>query len=321
MPQQDEEWSQVSRKRGRIRNVPKPKTDVDESKENGLGIRPNPNPEFTVSDIHKHHNTARQEWQISDCWKTLKDLLATARSESNHPLITKAICFGPGPYDPSNGSFAARRTAHMQTAAFCAIVDFLESQCDHKIKRVIQEPMFTQIDKDFCVELGFEVADTPDAFSMVDEHTLVYGIHMELRTYYLALATLPATFIGGGLEEWEKVVDFDPSLNEFIGPISKMDATYTKYPFPDMNYIFSSTTMYWRKGDDAPNIPGSPKTSLQETSQASKQASDVIEALEGLKLSQQASEEKEPDTESSKHPEKLVEPISGRKSKPPTTEE
>ena len=125
MTQQEGEWSQVSRKRGRIRHVPKPKTDMDESKENGLGIRPNPKPEFSVSDIHKHHDTARQEWQISDCWKTLKDLLATALSESNHPAITKAICFGPGPYDPTNGSFAARRTAHMQTAAFCAIVDFL----------------------------------------------------------------------------------------------------------------------------------------------------------------------------------------------------
>ena len=125
MTQQDGEWSQVSRKRGRIRHVPKSKTEVDESKENGLGIRPNPNPEFTVSDIQKHHDTARQEWQISDCWKTLKDLLTTALSESDNPRITKAICFGPGPYDPANGSFAARRTAHMQTAAFCAIVDFL----------------------------------------------------------------------------------------------------------------------------------------------------------------------------------------------------
>lgn len=125
MTQQDGEWSQVSRKRGRIRHVPKLKTEVDESKENGLGIRPNPNPEFTVSDMHKHHDTARQEWQISDCWTTLEHLLATALSDSSCPHITKAICFGPGPYDPSNGSFAARRTAHMQTAAFCAIVDFL----------------------------------------------------------------------------------------------------------------------------------------------------------------------------------------------------
>ncbi|KAJ4415525.1 hypothetical protein N0V85_002688 [Neurospora sp. IMI 360204] len=320
MTQQDGEWSQVSRKRGRIRHVPKPKTDVDESKENGLGIRPNPNPEFTVSDIHKHHDTARQEWQISDCWKTLKDLLSTALSASNQPPITKAICFGPGPYDPSNGSFAARRTAQMQTAAFCAIVDFLESQCEHKIKRVIQEPMFTQIDKDFCVELGFQVADTPDAFPMVDEQTLVYGIHMELRTYYLALATLPTAFIGGGLNEWERVVDFDPSLKEFIGPISKMDATYTKYPFPDMNYIFSSTTMYWRKGDDAPKIPSSRKAALSESPQASKQTSDIAEALEGLKLSEQASEENSSEPEPSK-PEKPTELEGSKESKPLTTEE
>lgn len=196
-----------------------------------------------------------------------------------------------------------------------------ESQCEHKIKRVIQEPMFTQIDKDFCVELGFQVADTPDAFPMVDEQTLVYGIHMELRTYYLALATLPTAFIGGGLNEWERVIDFDPSLKEFIGPISKMDATYTKYPFPDMNYIFSSTTMYWRKGDDAPKIPSSRKAALSESPQASKQTSDIAEALEGLKLSEQASEENSSEPESSKPTEKPTELEGSKESKPLTTEE
>lgn len=196
-----------------------------------------------------------------------------------------------------------------------------ESHCQHKIKRVIQEPMFTQIDRDFCVELGFEVVDTPDAFPMVDEQTLVYGIHMELRTYHLALATLPTAFIGGGLDEWERVIDFDPSLKEFVGPISKMDATYTKYPFPDMNYIFSSTTMYWQKGDETSRSPSSPKISLSGSPQASKQTSDIAEALEGLKLSEEASEEKASETESTKHPEKPMDPNRLTGSKPPTTEE
>lgn len=321
MSQQDGEWSQVSRKRGRIRHVSKPKADVDETKENGLRIRPNPNPEFTVSDIQKHHDTAKQEWQISDCWNTLKHLLAIALSDSNYPPITKAICLGPGPYDPSNGSFAARRTAHMQTAAFCAIVDFLESQFKHKIKRVVQEPMFTQLDKDICVELGFEVVDTPDAFPMVDEQTLVYGIHMELHTYYLALATFPSVFIGGGLDEWERVVDFEPSLKKFIGPIAEMDATYTKYPFPDMNYIFSSTTMYWRKGHNAPQLTSNPKASLPANPEASKQTLDIAEALESLKLSEQVSDVKASEPECFKHTETTMESEASNGSKPPTTGE
>lgn len=176
--------------------------------------------------------------------------------------------------------------------------------------------MFTQIDKDFCVELGFEVVDTPDAFPMVDEKTLVYGIHMELRTYFLALATLPTAFIGGGLDEWERVIDFDPSLKEFVAPIAKMDATYTKYPFPDMTYIFSSTTMYWRKGDEASKMPSSPKASLSESTEASKETSDIAEALEGLKLSEKRSR-----TESVEHPEQPMEPTESEQSKPLTTEE
>lgn len=160
--------------------------------------------------------------------------------------------------------------------------------------------MFTQIDKDFCVKLGFEVVDTPDAFPMVDEQTLIYGIHMELRTYFLALATLPTVFIGGGLDEWERVVDFEPSLKEFIGPIAEMDATYTNYPFPDMNYIFSSTTMYWRKRNDILKIASTPEASLPANTEISKQTSDIAEVLEGLKLSEQASTEKTPEPESHK---------------------
>jgi hypothetical protein len=89
--------------------------------------------------------------------------------------------------------------------------------------------------------------ETPDAFSLVDANTLVFGIHMELRTYHQALARLPGVFIGAGLNEWERVIDFDPDVRGLVGPISKMDATYARYSFPDMNYMFSGTTLYWRR--------------------------------------------------------------------------
>jgi hypothetical protein len=130
----------------------------------------------------------------------------------------------------------------------------VESQSGHEIRCIIQEPGFTQIDKEFCAELGFEVVETPDAFSMVDANTLVFGIHMELRTYHQALATLPGIFIGAGLDEWEMVKEFDPGMRHLLEPISNMDATYDKHPFPDLNYMFSSTVVYWRRdvGNQSP---------------------------------------------------------------------
>lgn len=120
-----------------------------------------------------------------------------------------------------------------------------ESQSGHKIKCFVQEPGFTNVDKRFCNELGMEVVESPAAFSMVDANTLVYGIHMELQTYAQALTTLPAIFIGAALSEWETLMDVDPKGLESM---RKMDATYKNYRFPDLNYMFHGTSMYWREG-------------------------------------------------------------------------
>jgi hypothetical protein len=119
----------------------------------------------------------------------------------------------------------------------------------------VQEPGFTHVDKGFCSELGFEVVDTPGAFTMVNETTLVFGIHMELQTYAEALTTLPAIFIGSGLDEWEKLMNVTPDLPG-LGPMREMDSTYEKFSFPDLNYMFYGTTVYWRRGGDRkPDLP------------------------------------------------------------------
>lgn len=83
---------------------------------------------------------------------------------------------------------------------------------------------------------------------MVDGNTLVFGIHMELQTYAQALVTLPAVFIGAGLDEWEKLMNFNPDL-ESAAPIRQMDSTYDKFTFPDLDYLFYGTTIYWKKGN------------------------------------------------------------------------
>jgi hypothetical protein len=115
------------------------------------------------------------------------------------------------------------------------------------IRCVVQEPRFTQTDREFCTRLGLEVVDSPDAFAMVDENTLLYGIHMELDIYNQALASLPGLFVGASLKEWEKVVNHDSKAKSPLAAFSTMDATYASYTFPDFDYMFSSTIMYCRR--------------------------------------------------------------------------
>lgn len=126
-----------------------------------------------------------------------------------------------------------------------------ESKSGQKIKLVIQEPAFTQVDKEFCTRQGFTVAETPTGFFMVDESTLLFGIHIELPTYHQALLTLPGVFIGVGLSEWDSLGDFDKTTRSLLGPFLQMDSTYDKFDFPDLDYIFFRTTIYWRKEDQS----------------------------------------------------------------------
>ncbi|KAK3311047.1 uncharacterized protein B0T15DRAFT_571490 [Chaetomium strumarium] len=252
MAKQEGEWNQVRRKGGRLRHIPSPADGLADSVLPD-GIRPNPTPELSIDDLWRYHQTVSQDGEMAEWWQHVRGVLDDASNSTNPPVvITTAVCLGPGPYEPSNGSSKARRTAHMQTAAFCAIIDYLRSRSGHQdIRCVVQEPRFTEVDKAFCARLGLEVLESPDAFALVDEKTLLFGIHLELEIYNRALAaTLPGIYVGVPLEQWEMVVKHDAGSEgtgcTTLAAFAKMEAGYAKYAFPDVDYMFSSTVMYWR---------------------------------------------------------------------------
>lgn len=113
---------------------------------------------------------------------------------------------------------------------------------------MVQEPRFTPTDKEFCAKLGLEAVESPDAFSTVDENTLVFGIHMELDIYNQALANRPAIYVGASLQEWEKVVSHGSGDEGPLTAFSEMESTCDRHVFPDLDYMFSSTVVYWRRG-------------------------------------------------------------------------
>ena len=114
---------------------------------------------------------------------------------------------------------------------------------------MVQEPRFTQTDKEFCAKLGLKAVENPDAFSLVNENTLVFGIHMELDIYNRALANRPAIYVGASLQEWEKVVGHGLGDENPLTAFSEMESACDIYAFPDLDYMFSSTVVYWRRGN------------------------------------------------------------------------
>lgn len=116
---------------------------------------------------------------------------------------------------------------------------------------MVQEPRFTSTDKEFCKRLGFDAVDSPAAFDLVGENTLLFAIHMELDVYIQALTKLPGIYVGVGLEKLEKVAtdgpDAGPDKLRKLEGVREMEREYAKYAFPELDYMFFNTVMYWKR--------------------------------------------------------------------------
>ncbi len=79
-----------------------------------------------------------------------------------------------------------------------------------------QEPRYGDGDKAFLRSLGHSVVETPAAQAMVDDTTLVLGIHLYRNLYQELMATtLPAVLIG---TDWRVIDSFEQCVGNFLFP-------------------------------------------------------------------------------------------------------
>ncbi|KUI70007.1 hypothetical protein VM1G_04796 [Cytospora mali] len=208
-------------------------------------FRPNGTPVLSLDDIKADHSKIASKWLATGGYTKLCKFIKT--NAATHAKITRAICLGLGAFDPEDGSLVAQRRSHIQLAAFLAIVDILKEENGQPIECFYQEPRFAQPDKDFIESIGGNVVDSPASYDLVDETTLVFGVHLYRDIWAAALKkSLPGIFVGTGWGVWEvnpgaeKSPDFDR--------IREMEAAFDKFPFPQDDYSsFSSTCIYWKK--------------------------------------------------------------------------
>lgn len=120
---QGEGWFQVKQTGRRLRFVPKPTNNDGIPSPNP--VHPNPNPTLSVDELATYHELVTKDLQSSPWWQeVLQTLQSVADKSGGLPSIKKAVCLGPGPYEPRNCSSTARKTAHIQTAVFCYLVEY-----------------------------------------------------------------------------------------------------------------------------------------------------------------------------------------------------
>lgn len=246
--QQDDssQWTRIVRK-GKKNN--KKVSRQDETLRLPLGgpvenFRPNGTPLLSVDDIKANHAKVASKWHTSECYTKLCHVIKT--NAMSHTKITRAVCLGLGAFDPEDGSWVSQRRSHIQLAAFLAIVEMLKEITGQTIECFYQEPRFAQPDKDFVESLGGKVIDSPGAYDMTDESTLVFGVHLYRDIWAAALKkSLPAIFVGTGWGVWEEYPGAEKSPD--FERIREMEATFDKFSLPQDDYSsFSSTCIYWK---------------------------------------------------------------------------
>ncbi|KAI1189200.1 hypothetical protein F5B17DRAFT_428775 [Nemania serpens] len=239
-----EAWVKVYRRKGRRR----PGAAISAV---SAATPPPSTPNLSLEQVKQDHDRLAAQWKASPSYGQLQALLSTHVADTgNSAIVTKAICFGLGPFDPPpDGSWERSRAAHVQLAAFLTIVEHLQSRATHQIRCVFQDPIFNSVDKAFIASLGHEVVESPIGFQLVDPDTMAFGVHLYRDIYSQVIAThFPAMFVGTSYELWE---DLHGAENLDWTRMKELDQLCVKAEFPrnQADSIFFNTTIHWRRRD------------------------------------------------------------------------
>ncbi|OHW99304.1 sensitivity to red light reduced-srr1 [Colletotrichum incanum] len=243
-----EEWTHVKSKSRFRRNAPKPPAKVP-----GSFSKPDePRILKSVADITAEYESFKARWRDTTCHSKLRDLVKT--NAGKHQTVRKAVCLGVGTFDPEDGGWDAKRRSYIQLDGFLTIVEVLSELYKESIPCSFQEPRFTSNDTEFLRNLGHKVVQSPAAFEVVDEETLVFAVHMYRPIYEAMLEKAsPALFVGTGWDVWD---EFATMKEGDFKCMSDMHASHKHFPFPqDGTYTtFSSTCLYWRPMTESPTV-------------------------------------------------------------------
>ncbi|KAL8894574.1 MAG: hypothetical protein Q9192_004209 [Flavoplaca navasiana] len=157
--------------------------------------------ERSLEDIKMEYNHYRQQWDTSQAKVELQEHMALI---IKHNDLSNVVSFGTGSLQDDH--IDARRRTCLQIAAMvtimdCIIQESLTSTLDEgkSIKHVTcfaQDPVYTDLDKDFLRSVGIEPVNDPDGFLSINSNSIV----CEWNTYGYIIRKIserpwPAVFI------------------------------------------------------------------------------------------------------------------------------
>jgi len=131
----------------------------------------------TMEELKQEFEHWKKQWDTSPASSELKTLLEDAKKKS---LIENVVFLGMGSLQ--NSRREGRRASATQLAALQTIISILGSE-GKKLEVVLQDPQFTELDKEFLDSFGYKAVQDPEGFKEVKDGTLVYAIHCYVDVY------------------------------------------------------------------------------------------------------------------------------------------
>lgn len=212
----------------------------------------------TLEELTTDYEYWRKQWEESAACAELKQVISEGEGRRN---VDNVVVLGLGSLQSSRRE--GRRASATQLAALQTMLPLLGSN----LPVVLQDPQFTDLDKEFLASLGYTVVADPEAFDVVKEGSLVYAIHCYAKVYKaVSEGPRPAVLVGtdvgnfGKFDTSETIEDVAKSLEDLVEGCEVLG-------FPQMRHDFSDTKIYWRKVEEATEKEGAevlPKSEEEE---------------------------------------------------------
>ncbi|KAI1734351.1 hypothetical protein F4680DRAFT_438836 [Xylaria scruposa] len=190
----------------------------------------------STEEVHKAFYEIEQEWKMSEYYERLQAALAAVRT----PLVLdKVIGVALGPLVVET---RVNRDSIIQHALISAIYSIL-LQRGVLSKRYVQDPIYTQQEKDVLCSAGFTLLDDPQAFLTLDNSSVLVSIAPNIPVKQIV-----ADICRPGIIIWSSKIDASYLQTDPDSPrVDKMiDEDYYELDFP-FHESFGDLVMYIRK--------------------------------------------------------------------------
>jgi hypothetical protein len=144
----------------------------------------------TLEELKQEFEHWKKQWEASPACAELQTLLADGE-KAEWRKIDNVVFLGMASLQ--NSRREGRRASATQLAALQTVIHILGEE----VEVVLQDPQFTELDKEFLGGLGYKVVQDPEAFKQVKEKTLVYAVHCYVDVYKsISEGPRPAGLIG-----------------------------------------------------------------------------------------------------------------------------